>query len=54
MMSGEFATLPAFFKEDTDKDLITSTVSGVLPHFESTAGMGHILQMCLAGIIYHH
>jgi hypothetical protein len=53
MMSGDFATSPAFFKEDTDPDLLTSTIGDVFPHFESTAGMGRILQMCLASLVYH-
>jgi hypothetical protein len=51
MMSGDFATLPAFFKEDTDGDLIASTVADVFPHFHSTVGMGQILWMCLAFLV---
>ncbi len=53
MMSGDFATSPAFFKEDTDEDLIASTVADVFPHFQSTAGMGQIIRMCLASLVHH-
>ena len=53
MMSGDFAMSPAFFKEDTDEDLISSTITDVFPHFQSTAGMGRILRMCLASLVFH-
>jgi hypothetical protein len=53
MMSRDFAMLPAFFKEDIDEALIASTVSDVFPHFETTAGMGRILRMCTASLVYH-
>jgi hypothetical protein len=53
MMSGEFASSPAFFKEDTDEELISRTVNDVFPHFQTTPGMGRILQMCTASLIYH-
>jgi hypothetical protein len=53
IMSGDFATSPAFFKEDTDEDLIASTVADVFPHFQLTAGMGQIIRMCLASLVHH-
>jgi hypothetical protein len=53
MMSGDFATLPAFFKEDRDEGLISRAVNDVFPHFQMTPGMGRILQMCTASLIFH-
>jgi hypothetical protein len=53
MMSREFTTSPAFFKEDTNEELLRTTLIEVFPHFEATAGMGRILWMCLASLVYH-
>jgi hypothetical protein len=53
MMSGEFSTSLAFFKEDTDEGLIACTVNDVFPHFEMKAGMGCLLWMYTASLIYH-
>ena len=54
MMSGDFATSPAFFQEDTEEELISNVVSDVFPHFETSAdGMGRILRMCAASLVYH-
>jgi hypothetical protein len=53
-MSGDFATSLTFFKEDTDQGLILNVVNDVFPHFETTAaGMGRILRMCPASLVYH-
>jgi hypothetical protein len=53
MMSAEFATLPAFFKDDTDDGLIVDTVKTVFPHFQNVGGMRRILRMCTASLIHH-
>jgi hypothetical protein len=43
----------AFFKEDTDEELISRTVNDVFPHFQMTPGIVCILRMCTASLIYH-
>ena len=53
MMSGEFASSPAFFKEDTEDLLVDHAVKDVFPHFYSIPGMGRILRMCTASLVYH-
>jgi hypothetical protein len=53
MMSAEFATSPAFFKDDADDGLIDETVKAVFPHFFNVGGMGRILRMCTASLINH-
>ena len=54
MMSGDFATSPAFFQEDTEEELISNVVSDDFPHFETSSdGMGRILRMCAASLVYH-
>ena len=53
MMSSNFASSPAFFAKDTDKDWLKTNVGEVFPNFEATDGMGLILQMCLASLVHH-
>jgi hypothetical protein len=33
--------------------IASSTVADVFPHFQLTVGMGQILRMCLASLVYH-
>jgi hypothetical protein len=44
---------PAFFDESTDKEWIKTTVSNVFLIFGATEGMGRILWMCLASLVFH-
>jgi hypothetical protein len=53
MTSANFASSPAFFDENSDKDWIKTLVHDVFPNFEYAEGMGRILWMCLASLIHH-